>query len=156
MNRHKSQRAGPKGTKMVFVVRVHGVVQQNHDALHLSLRGRNLRNSLGGLRRHDVVARDQVCAVAFGDASAVRTKMMSRRLLGTLFLSWACAACLQAQEASPIPVQSPAPESDPALAHRPAAIPSTDTAKPATIPLTVPTGTPIQLALDEEIRIRKV
>jgi hypothetical protein len=141
---------------MAFVVRVHGVVQQNHNALHLSLRGRNLRNSLGGFRRHDVVARDQVCAVEFGDTSAVRTKMMSRRLLGTLFLSWACAACLQAQEASPIPVQSPAPESDPALAHRPASIPPADAAKPATIPLSVPIGTPIQLALDEETRTRKV
>jgi hypothetical protein len=141
---------------MAFVVRVHGVVQQNHNALHLSLRGRNLRNSLGGFRRHDVVARDQVCAVEFGDTSAVRTKMMSRRLLGTLFLSWACAACLQAQEASPIPVQSPAPESDPALAHRPASIPPADAANPATIPLSVPIGTPIQLALDEETRTRKV
>ena len=82
--------------------------------------------------------------------------MMSRRLLGTLFLSWACAACLQAQEASPIPVQSPAPESDPALAHRPASIPPADAANPATIPLSVPIGTPIQLALDEETRTRKV
>jgi hypothetical protein len=82
--------------------------------------------------------------------------MTSRRLLGTLFLSWACATCLQAQEASPIPIQSSAPESDPALAHRPAAIPPADTANPATIPLSVPAGMPIQLALDEEIRIRKV
>jgi hypothetical protein len=70
--------------------------------------------------------------------------MISRRLVGTLFLSWACAACLQAQE------------SDPALTHRPISTPPTDAAKPATIPLSVPTGTPIQLALDEEVRIRKV
>jgi hypothetical protein len=141
---------------MAFVVRVHGVVQQNHNALHLCLRGKHSRNSLEGFHRDKFVARDQVCAVECGDTSAVRTKMMSRRLLGTLFLSWACAACLQAQEASPIPVQSSAPESDPALAHRPASIPPTDTAKPATIPLTVPTGTPMQVALDEEIRIHKV
>jgi len=141
---------------MAFVVRVHDVVQQNHDALHLSLRGRRSRNSVEGIHRDEFVARDQVCALAFGDTSAMRTKLMSRRLLGTLFLSWACATCLQAQEASPIPIQSSAPESDPALAHRPAAIPPADTANPATIPLSVPAGMPIQLALDEEIRIRKV
>jgi|HubBroStandDraft_6_1064221.scaffolds.fasta_scaffold23965_2 hypothetical protein len=82
--------------------------------------------------------------------------MISRRILGTLVLSWACASCLQAQETSPTPVQSSVPESDPALAHRPAPITPADTAKPATIPLSVPIGTPIQVALDEETRIRKV
>ncbi len=83
--------------------------------------------------------------------------MMNRRLLGTLFLSWACASCLPAQETNPIPVQSSVPESDPTLSHRPAATPATDAApKPATIPLSVPTGTPMQVALDEEIRIHKV
>jgi len=71
---------------------------------------------------------------------------MSRRIWGALFLSWACAGLLQAQEASPIPVPTPVPASDPALAHYPA----------ATIPLSVPIGTPLQVALDQETRIRKV
>jgi hypothetical protein len=141
---------------MPSVGRVHVAVQQNPDAMHLSLRGRRTRSSLEGVRREEFSARNLLCAVAFAHTSAERTKMTSRRLLGTLFLSWACATCLQAQEASPIPIQSSAPESDPALAHRPAAIPPADTAKPATIPLSVPAGMPIQLALDEEIRIRKV
>jgi hypothetical protein len=70
--------------------------------------------------------------------------MISRRMAGALFLSWACAGFLQAQE------------SDPTLSRRPASVQPTDTAEPATIPLSVPVGTPIQLALDEEVRIRKV
>jgi hypothetical protein len=82
--------------------------------------------------------------------------MINRRILAMLFLSWACASCLQAQEASPTPVQSSLPESDPALVHRSTSTPATDSPKPATIPLSVPVGTPMQVALDEEIRIHKV
>jgi hypothetical protein len=94
--------------------------------------------------------------VKLADTAAARTKMTSRRLLGALFLSWACSSYVQAQQTNPTPVQSSVPESDPALTHRPVSVPPTDTAKPATIPLTVPTGTPMQVALDKEVRIQKV
>jgi hypothetical protein len=131
-------------------------VQQNQRAMHLCLRGRFSRRSAKIRRRKQLLWRDAFRVAELADASVARTKMISRRILGTLFLSWACASLLPAQEASPAPVQSSAPESDPALAHRPASIAPTDTAKPATIPLSVPIGTPIQVALDEETRIRKV
>jgi hypothetical protein len=132
-------------------------VQQNHHAPHLSVHGRFSRRSRENRRREEFVPRDSFRAPEVADFSAARTIMMSRRLLGTLFLSWACAGFLQAQEASPIPVQSSAPESDPALARRPASTPpATGTEKPIMIPLSVPTGTPMQVALDKEVRIRKV
>ncbi|MFZ3216089.1 MAG: hypothetical protein WA192_08525 [Candidatus Acidiferrales bacterium] len=82
--------------------------------------------------------------------------MMTRRLLGTLFLFCACASWMQAQEANPSTPEPNAPESDAALTHRPEVAPSADAPKPALIPLTVPKDTPLQVALDEEIRIRKV
>jgi hypothetical protein len=131
-------------------------VQQNHPAMHLSLRGSFSRRFRRNLRREEFVSGDAFRTAELADASVARTKMINRRILGTLVLSWACASCLQAQEASPTPVQSSVPESDPALAHRPASTPTTDSTKPATIPLSVPTGTPMQVALDEEIHIHKV
>ena len=141
---------------MILVGRAHGAMQQNHSALHLSLDGRYSQRSRERFRRVDFVVPDPLDAGESADAPAVRTKMISRRLLGTLFLSWACVGYLQAQEASPTPVQSSASESDPSLTHRPTSTASTESPKPATIPLSVPTGTPMQVALDEEIRIHKV
>jgi hypothetical protein len=55
--------------------------------------------------------------------------------LRTFFLCWGCAGCLHAQEAS----------------HLPPPIP-----KPIIVSLSVPRGTPIQVALAEEIRVQKV
>jgi hypothetical protein len=136
--------------------RPHVPVQQNHRALHLSVRGRFSRRSPKIFRREQLLSRDAFRVVEPADAFVARTKMINRRILGTLFLSWACAGFLQAQEASPTPVQSSVPESDPALVHRPTSTPATDSPIPATIPLAVPVDTPIQLALDEETRIRKV
>jgi hypothetical protein len=142
---------------MVFAGCVLGAVQHNHKAMHLSLHGEHSRRPRECHRRADIVTPVPVYTVELADTATARTMMTSRRLLGALFLSWACAAYVQAQQPNPTPVQSSPPESDPALAHRrPASIPPTDTAKPSTIPLTVPTGTPMQVALDKEIRIRKV
>jgi hypothetical protein len=131
-------------------------VQQNHRAQHLSLRERFSQRSPRGLRREEFVSPDAFRVAELTDTSTVRTTMNNRRILGTLFLSWACASCLHAQEASPIPVQSSAPESDPALVHRPTSTPAIDSPQPGTIPLSVPIGTPMQVALDEEIRIHNV
>ena len=141
---------------MVLVPRAHLAMQQNQSAMHLSLHGGYSRRSQESSRRVDFSMPGALDAVESANASAVRTKMMNRRLLGTLFLSWACAGYLQAQEAPSTPVQSSAPESDPALAHRTTPTLAPDSPKPATIPLSVPIGTPIQVALDEETRIRKV
>src|SRR5579863_4691334 len=151
-----SRRTGRKGIKMDSTRRPRVPEQQNQRAMHLSLRGGYSRRSRESLRRIDFVVPGPFDAVESADTSAVRIKMISRRLLGALILSWACASCLQAQEANPTPVQSSVPESDPGLANRPASTPATDPSKPATIPLSVPIGTPIQVALDEETRIRKV
>ena len=131
-------------------------VQQNHDAVHLCLRGSFSQRFRRSLRREEFVSHDAFSVAELADALVARTKMINRRILGTLFLSWACASCLPAQEASPTPVQSSVPESDPALAHRPASTPATDSPKPVTIPLSVPTGTSMQVALDQEIHIHKV
>ena len=136
--------------------RLYVSVQQNHRAMHLSLRDRFSRPSPKIRRREQLLSRDAFRVAEIADVLLRRTKMINRRILGTLFLSWACTGFLQAQEASPTPVQSSAPESDPVLAHRSASTTPTDTAKPAAIALAVPIGTPIQLALDEETRIRKV
>ena len=135
---------------------VHGAVQHNHCTVHLCLHGRYSRRSRDIVRREESVSQDSFSAANLADTSPLSVKMMSRRLLSALFLSWSCASYVQAQEASPTPVQTSVPESDPALSHRPASLRATDAAKPATVPLTVPTGTPMQVALDREIRIQKV
>jgi hypothetical protein len=83
-------------------------------------------------------------------------KTIKQRVLRTLFLCWACAGCLRAQEASHVPPIVTAPQSDPALTHRDTSIAASDTPKRVMIPLSVPRGTPIQVALQEEIRVQKV
>jgi hypothetical protein len=79
--------------------------------------------------------------------------------LGCVFratiLTWAFAACLQAQDAAPTP--APGPDSDPVLTHRPTT--GAPLAKPSptqTIPLIVPAGAAVQVVLDKEVRIDKV
>jgi hypothetical protein len=62
-------------------------------------------------------------------------KTIRSRLLRIFFSCWACAGCLHAQEANPAPPPLP---------------------KPIIIPLSVPRGTPIQVALAEEIRVQSV
>jgi hypothetical protein len=71
-----------------------------------------------------------------------------------LICAVAGASRAQAQDASPATASSQAtsePSQEPALTHRPAGQPA---AKPD-IALTVPKGTPIQVALDKEVRIEK-
>jgi hypothetical protein len=141
---------------MVLVGRMHSAVQHNHRTMHLFLHGECSRRPRECHRRANIITPVPIYTVALPDTAAARTKMTSRRLLGALFLSWACAGYGLAQETNPIPVQTSTPEPDPILVHRPASIPPTDTAKPSTIPLTVPTGTPMQVALDKEFRVQKV
>jgi hypothetical protein len=58
---------------------------------------------------------------------------------------------IQAQDVAP-PVPQRAPETSPDLARRPVDKPAIN----ETIALTVPKGTPVQVALDKEVRLRKV
>lgn len=77
--------------------------------------------------------------------------MAMGRVAGLIFLTLACANWTQAQDASPPPPAASA--ADPESTRRPAApFPSAA----AIIPLTVPKGTPIQVALEKEVRIRRV
>ena len=79
--------------------------------------------------------------------------MALARASGFLFLAWACVQWTSAQDALP----APSPASRPT-------VPSTDDAKVAaaapapaeTVPLIVPAGMAVQVALDKEVRIRKV
>jgi type IV secretory pathway VirB10-like protein len=74
-------------------------------------------------------------------------------------LMCACACWAQAQEAAP-PPSPPAPAQDsgpdPVLQHRPAGAPAAKPAPNETIPLIVPKGTAVQVALDKEERVEKV
>ncbi len=70
--------------------------------------------------------------------------MAIRRAIGIVFLACTCAGWTQAQDVA----SNPSPE----LARRPADKPAVS----ETLPLTVPKGTPVQVALDKEVRIAKV
>lgn len=74
---------------------------------------------------------------------------MGRVIIAVLMLC-ACAGWAHAQESAPA---SP-PDSRPALSHRQPATEKPPT--PETVPLTVPKGTPLQVALDKEVRVQKV
>src|SRR6202521_4765004 len=70
-----------------------------------------------------------------------------------LTFTWACAigSQIEAQEV-------PTPQLTPGSAHKPAAEPSklAEPAPPQTVALTVAKGAPLQVALDQEIRLKKV
>ena len=66
-----------------------------------------------------------------------------------------CAGPLPAQDTNPPRPDSSELITSPTLTHRPEKLPSDEPAKPATISLTVPKGTAIQVALDGEVRIRE-
>jgi hypothetical protein len=55
-----------------------------------------------------------------------------------------------------VPLQSTVPGTDPTLSRRSAPAPAPDAPKPRTIPLSVPKGTPIQVAIASEIRVQNV
>ena len=91
-------------------------------------------------------------------------RRLSHKRLARRFADWAALSVLacagiamatvpaRAQE-NPTATQPPTPqEIEPALTHRPAEQPLTS----PTVALTVPKGTPIQVALDKEVRIKKV
>jgi type IV secretory pathway VirB10-like protein len=80
--------------------------------------------------------------------------MTLRRVMLTISLACACSGWAQAQEAAPAPATKPAPAAEPVPAQN-----SSETPKPLTtetIALTVVKGTPIQVALDKDVRVRKV
>src|SRR5258708_16322959 len=70
-----------------------------------------------------------------------------------LTFTWACAigSQIEAQEV-------PLPQLTPGSARKPAAEPSkvAEPAPPQTVPLSVAKGAPLQVALDQEIRVKKV
>jgi hypothetical protein len=72
------------------------------------------------------------------------------RVFGTILLGFACACSIAAQEA-PVPQLTPGSERKP-----PSASPSTNAAEPQTVALTVAKGAPLQVALDQEVKIKKV
>lgn len=74
------------------------------------------------------------------------------RLTIGILLACVCAGWAQAQEGAPPPAPASAPGADSALTHR---TPETPAAE-QTIALTVPKGTPVQVVLNEEVRIKKV
>jgi len=76
---------------------------------------------------------------------------MERVIISGLMLC-ASAAWAHAQESVPAPI--PPPDFRPALSHRQAAAEKPPT--PETVPLRVPQGTPLQVALDKEVRVEKV
>jgi hypothetical protein len=68
----------------------------------------------------------------------------------SLFLVWACAGWASAQDAPPTPTLDSRLPADSADANKAA------TAPPETVPLIVPKGMAVQIALDKEVRIRKI
>jgi hypothetical protein len=88
----------------------------------------------------------------FANCRGVKRFGVSARFVAVLWC--ASAGVLPAQDAnSPRPDPSPSIPS-PTLTHRLEKLASDEPAKPATISLTVPKGTAIQVALDGEVRIR--
>jgi len=80
--------------------------------------------------------------------------MISERLLYAILFTCVCAASLVAQDTAPGPVANPV------LTKRPSSLTATRSSDnsaviPETIPLTVPKGTAVQVALDDEVRIRR-
>src|ERR1700683_2938058 len=78
-----------------------------------------------------------------------------RAVIFAVLLAWACIGAARAQDATPAPTAASGSTPDPVLAHRLAAATSMSP-KIDVITLTIPKGTPMQVALDEETRIRGV
>jgi len=79
--------------------------------------------------------------------------VVTGRIVFAAFLLSAFAGRVRAQDTAPPP--PPTPDSDPVLTHRSEAAPSLPAA-PTIVSLTVPKGTPLQIALDKEVRVSKV
>jgi len=76
---------------------------------------------------------------------------MGRRTLAMMLLAFTCAATLQAQDSAKALAEVSPPSSDAALARGLATEPS----PVETLALTVPKGTPLQVVLDAEVRLKK-
>jgi len=80
------------------------------------------------------------------------------RVTAVMFAAMVCAWGVSAQDAVPVATASAVPAESaalgPALEHRPAETPAVAVA-PQTVPLTVPKGTPLHVALDQEVRVAK-
>ncbi len=77
------------------------------------------------------------------------------RAISTLLLTFTCACVIGSQiEAQEVPI----PQLTPGSARKPATEPSkpAEPAPPQTVPLTVAKGAPLQVALDQEIQVKKV
>jgi hypothetical protein len=84
--------------------------------------------------------------------------MIAGRIACAVLLCCICAASIDAQDATPPP--SPAPVLNPVLRKRPpnpagGAAADLEAVETPVIALVVPTGTPMQVALDDEVRVRK-
>jgi hypothetical protein len=78
--------------------------------------------------------------------------VVTGRVVLAAFLFSAFAGRVRAQDTAPPP--PPPPDSDPVLTHRSEEAPKSPA--PTIVPLTVPKGTPLQIALDKEVRVSKV
>ena len=78
--------------------------------------------------------------------------MPVRPILRVVLCAAACTGAVAAQEA-PMP---PRPQLSPGTARKPPAEVNAAPAQPQSVALTVPKGTPLQVALDEEVRVKNV
>ncbi|HTR45773.1 MAG TPA: hypothetical protein VMM16_00100 [Verrucomicrobiae bacterium] len=83
---------------------------------------------------------------------------VSRRVATALLVVLSCALWAPAQDSAPAPtskdVSAPASAQNDGLAHRPAQAPAEPPAvAPQSVALTVPRGTPLHVALDQELRV---
>jgi hypothetical protein len=84
--------------------------------------------------------------------------MAGSRILSTVLIAAACSIGMQAQENTPaVSQEAPMPHLTPGTARKPAP-PATpeQPAPPQIVPLAVPKQTSLQVALDKELRVRKV
>lgn len=94
-----------------------------------------------------------------GEARAHTRRQLTTvtRVMGVMVMAAGCACWAQAQDATPVAASAvPAATAslEPSLAHRPAEAPAV-TVAPQTVTLSVPKGTPLHVALDQEVRVAK-
>jgi hypothetical protein len=93
------------------------------------------------------------CGFCFAGRGLSQARAMRRFAIRALVCALACACMVTRARAQESPATAAIPQnSPPALTHRPAEQALTT----PTVALTVPKGTPIQVALDKEVRIHKV
>jgi hypothetical protein len=81
--------------------------------------------------------------------------MAARRVLGAFLLAWLAVGRASAQSPAPAPVGSQEPASTPAALDELTAMLPVEAPALQTIPLRVEKGTPLQVALDQEVHIHK-